>query len=64
MAESVGSYAEFLAQTGMEDGPDAINAHSVALQGLRQRIADERGVSLEELHSNPNGSQVSESEAA
>lgn len=64
MAESVGSYADFLAETGMEEGPAAIEAYSLVLDALRNRIAAERGVDLEELHRNPNGTKPSKSEAA
>ncbi len=57
MAETVGSYADFLAETGMEEGPGAIEAYSLVLDALRERIAAERGVDLEELHRNPNGTK-------
>lgn len=54
MAERLGSYNDFLEQHGLEHGPDAIDAYSVALQGLRIQLAADRGVDLDELHRNPN----------
>lgn len=53
MAETLGSYNQFLEERGLEHGPWAIEEYSFALHSLRVRLAEQRGISLEELHSLP-----------
>lgn len=53
MSETLGSYNEFLEQKGLEHGPQALEEYSFALHSLRVRLAEERGMTLDELHSTP-----------
>ncbi len=49
-----GSYNEFLARTGMESGPAAVEAMSVEIQAHMDALVAARGLSSrEELHSSP-----------
>jgi len=49
-----GSYNEFLAREGLQPGPEAIEAHSVALDGFKEEIARRRGFTdVADLHTMP-----------
>jgi len=49
-----GSYNEFLAREGLQSRPEAIEAHSVALDGFKQELARRRGISdVHDLHTMP-----------
>lgn len=52
-ANNPGSYNEFIAREGLTPGPDAILAHSIALDGFREVLAKARGVEVEDLHRLP-----------
>jgi len=49
-----GSYNEFLAREGLSPGPEAIEAHSIALDGFKEEIARRRGIAdVGDLHTMP-----------
>ena len=59
MSEAIGSFNDFLEKNNFERISLAANAYSIALDGLRQTIADERGITLEELHTiSPNNNNT------
>ena len=59
MAETIGSFNDFLEKNNFESTSLAASAYSIALEGLRQSIADERGITLEELHTiSPNNNNT------
>ena len=53
MAETLGSYKEFLDERGLQHSQEAFEEYDTALYGLRYALAKERNISLEELHSQP-----------
>lgn len=64
MTMNPGSYNEFLAREGLLAGPDAILAHSVALDGFKVVLAQAKGVSLEDLHTMPMDYSLEQETAA
>ena len=55
MSETIGSFNDFVEQNKLENYSLAAKEYTIALEGLRQSLAQERGISLEELHSSsPN----------
>ena len=53
MAETLGSYKEFLDEKGIPHSSEAFEEYDTALYCLRLALAKERNISLEELHSQP-----------
>jgi len=53
MAETIGSIEQFIKENNLEDSNEARHLYSVALTGLREHLAAEKGVTLEELHMMP-----------
>lgn len=48
-----GSFNEFVNNGYYESHTEAVNAHADQLQTYRLALATERGIDLDELHSNP-----------
>ena len=53
MAETIGSIEQFIKENNLEGSNEAHHLYSVALAGLREHLAVEKGVTLEELHMMP-----------
>ena len=53
MAETIGSIEQFIKENNLEGSNEAHHLYSVALAGLREHLAAEKGVTLEELHTMP-----------
>jgi len=47
----LGSYDSYVEENGLEQGPAALDEYFAALSGLRKTLAEERGISLDDLHS-------------
>lgn len=52
MLEKLGSYNDFLRENNIEHSPESLEEYSLALSSLRITLAQERGIDLEDLHSN------------
>jgi len=53
MTETLGSIEQFIKENNLEDSKVAHHLYSVALAGLREYLATEKGITLEELHLMP-----------
>jgi hypothetical protein len=53
MAERIGSFNEYREINNLRDDVEARLAYGLALDGLRRQIAEERSLTLEELHLAP-----------
>ena len=51
MSEKIGSFNDFVEQNNLENYSLAAKEYAVALDGLRRSLAEEKGISLEQLHS-------------
>lgn len=54
MTERLGSYIQFIEDKQLTDSPEVLSEYTLALHALRVQLAKERGLTLEELHTDFN----------
>ncbi|MEI8187483.1 MAG: hypothetical protein WCG30_00870 [Candidatus Saccharibacteria bacterium] len=50
MSEKIGSFNDFVEQNNLENYSLAAKEYAVALDGLRRSLAEEKGITLDQLH--------------